>query len=120
VFGAIMAPRAIPYLDWQTGVYALLSLFVVRSVSVFVALLWSNLDWRDKIFAGWFGPRGLASILFTLIVLDEAQFVTTGRIEAVVFATVVLSIFLHGLSARPGAAWFGRMKLRHPDESETA
>lgn len=110
IFGADMLPNALPYMDWRTLLYAVLSLTVIRMVPVAIALTGAAVDWRDRVFAGWFGPRGIASILFLLLVSEEMKFPGHDFIQATVILTVFLSIFLHGITAAPGASWYAWYK----------
>ncbi len=90
-------------------VYAVLSLTVVRMLPVAVALIGTHLSRPSVIFMGWFGPRGLASIVLGLVYLEqELHLPGEPAIRAAVMATVVLSIFLHGLSAMPGISIYAR------------
>jgi NhaP-type Na+/H+ or K+/H+ antiporter len=83
--------------------YALLSLTVVRMVPVALALTGTGLSWTTVLFMGWFGPRGLASIVLGLVYLEQhANLPGESTIRLAVMATVLLSIFAHGLSALPG------------------
>jgi NhaP-type Na+/H+ or K+/H+ antiporter len=98
-------------------VYALLSLTVVRMLPVAVSLAGSGLGKPTVAFMGWFGPRGLASIVLGLVYLEEQKDLPgeqTTRLA--VMATVMLSIFAHGLSAAPGIRLLSR--LSNPLESE--
>jgi NhaP-type Na+/H+ or K+/H+ antiporter len=89
--------------------YALLSLTVVRMVPVALALLRTGLSRSTVLFMGWFGPRGLASIVLGLVYLEhQAQLPGEGTIRLAVMATVLLSIFAHGLSALPGVDLYAR------------
>ncbi|NWG46353.1 MAG: cation:proton antiporter [Alphaproteobacteria bacterium] len=110
IFGAAIVPLVLDSMTWQTLVYAGLSLTVIRMVPVWLSLLFSGLKNRDKLFIGWFGPRGIASILFLFIIFDDVDFLFFDRVIAVVVATVLMSIYLHGLSSRPLAHWYGRWK----------
>jgi sodium/hydrogen antiporter len=96
-------------LSWQLVLYALLSLTVIRMLPVSLSLLRTRLRGVSVLFAGWFGPRGLASIVLGLIVVEEAPLLT-GRdeIEAVVALTVLLSVLLHGVTAAPLSAAYAR------------
>ena len=69
-FGAIAVGQALGRLSWQAVAYAVLSLTVIRMAPVYLALAGANLTPGDKLFVGWFGPRGLASIVFAVIVID--------------------------------------------------
>ena len=96
-------------LTWQVALYALLSLTVIRMLPVAASLLGTHLRGVSVLFAGWFGPRGLASIVLGLIVIAEApQLAGAGEIEAVVASTVFLSVLLHGVTAAPLSAAYAR------------
>ncbi len=89
--------------------YALLSLTVVRMLPVAIALLGTRLSSASVLFMGWFGPRGLASIVLGLVFLEEeARLPGEETVKLAVIATVMLSIFAHGFSALPGISWYGR------------
>ena len=70
-FGAVVAGSAAEYFAWDAILYAVLSLTVIRMLPVFLVLGGMGLSVSDKLFLGWFGPRGLASIVFIVIVLNE-------------------------------------------------
>jgi NhaP-type Na+/H+ or K+/H+ antiporter len=95
-------------------VYALLSLTVIRMLPIFVSLAGTGESLRSKLFLGWFGPRGLASIVFGIIVLErgvaESKF-----IAAVVAVTVILSLVAHGISANPLARVMGQKEGQKAD-----
>jgi NhaP-type Na+/H+ or K+/H+ antiporter len=99
LFGAVVVGRGVPDLDLATIVYALLSLTVVRMVPVAISLLGSGARRETAAFAGWFGPRGLASIVFALTIVEESGLAGTRRIVDVATTTIVLSVFAHGLTA---------------------
>jgi NhaP-type Na+/H+ or K+/H+ antiporter len=106
-FGAIAVPIAFDRLNWTLLLYAVLSLTVVRMVPVALALFGSGTDRDTVLFVGWFGPRGLASLLFALLALEE---IGPGADEAVavIGTTVLLSVLAHGISAAPLAARYSR------------
>jgi NhaP-type Na+/H+ or K+/H+ antiporter len=106
-FGATMVPEAIPYLTGGAVLYALLSLTLVRMVPVGLALLGTGLRPTSIAFLGWFGPRGLASILFALLVVEEDRLETGPFLVAVVALTVLASTVLHGLTSYPLARRYG-------------
>lgn len=108
VFGAFLLPDGLAHAGWSTVVLALLFLSIVRMLPIFVSLTGSKLPLRDKLFLGWFGPRGLASILFTLLMMDQFDFPNEEELLACVSLTVALSILLHGLSSNPLAARIAR------------
>jgi NhaP-type Na+/H+ or K+/H+ antiporter len=114
-FGAIGVPILIQRLDWTLVVYAVLSLTAVRMIPVALALIGSRLDRSTVLFVGWFGPRGLASLVFALLALEEIGSVADEAV-AVIAATVFLSVLAHGLTAAPLAARYGRRAAaRRPD-----
>ena len=100
--------------DWSqftpaSWVYAVLSLTVVRMLPVAVALIGTRLSRPSVIFMGWFGPRGLASIVLGLVYLEqELHLPSESAIRSAVMMTVLLSIFAHGLSAMPGIGLYAR------------
>lgn len=108
VFGALLLPDGLAHMTWSAVVLALLFLTVVRMFPIWLSLLGTGLALREKLFLGWFGPRGLASILFTLIMMDEFDFPGEQELLACVSMTVFLSIILHGMSAAPLSKWIGR------------
>ena len=107
-FGAVVVVPAIEALTWPMVLYAILSLTVVRMVPVAVTLVGSRLDWRTITLVAWFGPRGLASVVFALLALEELGEHTAGRAVAVITITVVLSVVAHGATAEPLAARYAR------------
>jgi NhaP-type Na+/H+ or K+/H+ antiporter len=108
LFGLLTA-RAAPECDLTSALYAALSLTVVRMLPVAIALLGTRLSGATVLFMGWFGPRGLASIVLGLVYLEqELQFPGEETIRLAVMATVLLSILAHGLSAAPGINLYAR------------
>lgn len=103
VFGAVVIARAVEHITWPIVLYALLSLTLIRMLPVFLALAGQGLSTKEKLFIGWFGPRGLASIVFGVIVLD-AHLPGGVTLVATVVCTILLSIVAHGLSAGPLAS----------------
>jgi NhaP-type Na+/H+ or K+/H+ antiporter len=106
-FGVRVVGKAIGYFEWRLVLYALLSLTVIRMLPVFLSLAGSRVNTEGKLFIGWFGPRGLASIVFGIIVLD-ADLPNGGLMAMVVAATIIFSILAHGVTANPWARGFGR------------
>jgi NhaP-type Na+/H+ or K+/H+ antiporter len=104
MFGVAVLGHTAGSLTWQAVVYAVLSLTVLRMLPVFVVLTGSGLSTREKLFMGWFGPRGLASIVFAVVVLGN-DLPGSDVLQQTVVTTIVLSILLHGLSANPLVAW---------------
>ena len=102
LFGAAVVSQAFQFLNWAIVLYAVLSLTLIRMVPVFVSLAGFGVSLEGKLFLGWFGPRGLASIVFGIIVL-EANLPNSMVLAQVVVWTVILSILLHGVTANPWA-----------------
>ena len=100
-------------------VYAVLSLTLIRMVPVAIALIGSRFDRVSVAFVGWFGPRGLASVVFVILGLEalESAGVASDPLGPVVVWTVFLSVVAHGFSARPLAAWYGRFAKSLPADS---
>ena len=107
IFGAVLAPVGLEHASWKTMVLAIAFLTLVRMLPIWLSLLGSGLSLYEKLFLGWFGPRGLASILFALLILERFEVPGGEEIKACVVLTVLLSIVLHGISATPLAAQFG-------------
>lgn len=108
LFGMI-AIRLIPQFEGLIIIYSLLSLTIVRLLPVIIATIKTRLKPASILFMGWFGPRGLASIVLGLIFLErEADLFNETTIVHVVAATVLLSIIAHGVSALPGMNWYAR------------
>lgn len=99
VFGAILIGNGVTDLDLATIIYAVLSLTAVRMVPVALSLIGSGADRPTMAFTGWFGPRGLATIVFMLTIIEESNLDGTDRIVQVATITVLLSIVAHGASA---------------------
>jgi NhaP-type Na+/H+ or K+/H+ antiporter len=100
VFGASLTGELINRLTWDVLLYAVLSLTLIRMLPVFLVLTGLGLRTDEKLFMGWFGPRGLASIVFGVIVLND-RLPGGDFIIACVVCTIVLSVVAHGLSANP-------------------
>ena len=112
LFGAILLGPALGELSWELVLYAVLSLTIVRMVPVAIAMLGTRARLPTLGFLGWFGPRGLASIVFAVIVIEESQLPHEHLIVLAIYLTVGLSVFAHGLTAAPladrYADWFER------------
>jgi NhaP-type Na+/H+ or K+/H+ antiporter len=103
-------------LTWREALYGVLSLTVVRMAPVAVSLLGTRASWRTVAFVGWFGPRGLASIVFMIIVLEDGDLSHVSGITAAVVFTVVLSVYAHGLSAQALTDRYARWYRAHPHD----
>lgn len=107
LFGAMVIGPAFKLFDWDVVIYALLSLTVIRVLPIFLSLTGTGESVSSRLFLGWFGPRGLASIVFAIIVINAE--VPGGEFLAlVVICTVFLSLVAHGVTANPLARWLGK------------
>ena len=116
VFGAVILGPAIDDLGWEALLYAVLSLTVVRMVPVALATLGTRARPPTVAFLGWFGPRGLASIVFAVILVEEAALPHQETLLLAVVATVGLSVYAHGLSALPLTERYVAWYDAHPPE----
>lgn len=109
LFGSTMVPGAFQRLTMNSVVFAILALTVVRMLPVTVSVLGQRLRPATHLFLGWFGPRGLASILFALLLVDGAHVPHAEMLMDAVVVTVVFSVVLHGMTAWPGSEIYGRL-----------
>jgi NhaP-type Na+/H+ or K+/H+ antiporter len=115
VFGAALLEPSLDVVTWAVVGYALLSLTVVRMVPVAIALIGTRGRPQTVAFLGWFGPRGLASIVFAVLLVEaEAKLPHENLLLTTVFVTIGLSVLLHGLSAAPLAYRYARWYAEHP------
>jgi len=114
-FGAVAVAPAVESLTWQIVLYAVLSLTVIRMVPVAVALIGAGLGRATVALVGWFGPRGLASVVFALLALEDLGSRTAHNAVAVITITVMLSVVVHGATADPLATRYARLLARHAD-----
>jgi NhaP-type Na+/H+ or K+/H+ antiporter len=111
IFGAAVVSHAMGHFSWVILLYAILSLTLIRMLPVFFTLAGLGESTEGKLFMGWFGPRGLASIVFAVIVLNT-NVPNSGSIAMIVTCTIILSIILHGVSANPWARGYGERSRR--------
>jgi NhaP-type Na+/H+ or K+/H+ antiporter len=113
VFGATLLVDGLELVDWRIGLYAVLSLTVVRMVPVAVGLIGSGVGRPATLFIGWFGPRGLASVVFGLLIVEELPTAEAGvrTVLSTIVLTILLSVLAHGLSGRPLAGWMARQSV---------
>lgn len=119
LFGAVMLPPAIAALNPEIVLYAVLSLTLVRMVSVGFSMVGEKVRSITTLFVGWFGPRGIASILYIFIVLESESLPGLELIYSVVMITVLFSIYAHGITAAPAADRYGR-RMSELDRAENA
>ena len=118
VFGAALLLDGLERVDWRIAMYAVLSLTVVRMLPVAISMIGAGFSRAATLFIGWFGPRGLASVVFGLLIVEELP-IDDPRVQTVistVVLTVLLSVIAHGISGRPLTAWMGR-QAQEPAES---
>ncbi len=117
VFGALVLGPVLDELSWQVVLYAVLSLTIVRMVPVALALLGAGAQLQTVAFLGWFGPRGLASIVFGVILLDDTDLPHVHSLLVVIAATIALSVYVHGLTARPLTERYVRWWQAYPSDA---
>ena len=114
LFGLAFVPSNIEFVTVEVCIYAFFSLTVLRMIPVIICLIGARittgkLDFSTMIFIGWFGPRGIASILYVLIVAHEmGSDKGLETVYATVMVTVLMSIFSHGISAQPLSNWYSK------------
>jgi sodium/hydrogen antiporter len=116
LFGALLLGPALTELSGRLVLYALLSLTLVRMIPVAIAMWASRAQAPTVAFLGWFGPRGLASIVFAVIVVEESRLPHEHLIVLAIYLTVGLSVLAHGLTAAPLADRYARWYEQHPRE----
>jgi NhaP-type Na+/H+ or K+/H+ antiporter len=118
IFGAVMLPPAIESISPSIVLYAIISLSLVRIVPVAISFIKAKVQPKTSLFVGWFGPRGIASILYIFIVLESESLPSLELIYAVVMVTVLFSIFAHGITAAPAAKRYGEhiKELEHEEK----
>jgi NhaP-type Na+/H+ or K+/H+ antiporter len=118
LLGAALVPEAVAHLTWQMLALILLSLFVVRPLAIWVSLIGTDAAPITRLFFGWFGPRGLATALFALLVVEQISHEFGEQILHVAVNAVWISAVLHGLSAAPAAKWYGAKTAAMGDVAE--
>lgn len=114
-FGAVMVVPGFEEVGWREVLFAGLALTVARMLPVALALAGSGFDRATVAFIGWFGPRGLASVVFGLIAVDSLAPTDARLVLGAVTVTVTLSVIAHGLTASPMAQRYGQRvhRLHH-------
>lgn len=109
LFGYACTYLVLPKLNFEIVTYALLSTTLIRIIPVMLSLLFTSLNLKERFTFAWFGPRGLASIVFTLMVIDE-QIENKFQIASIAMTTILFSVFIHGISTKPIADSFKNAK----------
>jgi NhaP-type Na+/H+ or K+/H+ antiporter len=120
VFGAAVLGSLWSQIGLVDVVYAVLSLTVVRMIPVAIAMLGTRARPPTVLFVGWFGPRGLASIVFGVVVVEAAGLPHTSTLVIALTVTVALSVLAHGVSAAPLARRYAAWHARSPSPMESA
>ncbi|MEO1680842.1 MAG: cation:proton antiporter [Pseudomonadota bacterium] len=118
LIGAIMVPEAIMHLTWPAAALILASLFLVRPIAIWLSLIGTDAAPATRLFFGWFGPRGLATALFALLVVEEIDRDTSETIIHLATNAVWISALLHGITAAPGARLYARYLAHSRPEAE--
>ncbi|NEO12445.1 MULTISPECIES: sodium:proton antiporter [unclassified Moorena] len=112
IYGSMMVFPALDSVNWQMVLYAIATLTIARMVGVAISVIGMKLRWYTILFLGWFGPRGVASILYGLLILEGDGIQGSEVIFSTMVLTVLISVFAHGLTAFPGANWYGNRMAR--------
>jgi NhaP-type Na+/H+ or K+/H+ antiporter len=113
-----MAASLVPGITTVVILYAILSLTLIRILPVALSLIKTGLQSDSVLFIGWFGPRGLASIVLLLITLNDAPDISgLQTIEVVVGTTILFSVFAHGITANPSITWYARKMALLPADA---
>lgn len=112
LFGAVLLPEGIEHLNINVLIYAVLSLTVIRIIPIMISLIGSGIRIPTGMYLGWFGPRGLASILFVLLILKESEITHQSQLLSITVVTVALSALLHGVTAAPFSKLYGQFAAR--------
>lgn len=119
LLGAVLMPEALAHLTWPIAGLIAVSLFVVRPLAIWLSLVGTDATPATRLFFGWFGPRGLATALFALVVVDALDPATGSEVLVVAVNAVWISALLHGLTAVPGAALYARLVRKADMPAET-
>ena len=118
LFGALRGPQVLWEASLEVWLYALASLTVIRMLSVYLALRRTRLRFSSELFIGWFGPRGLATILFAFMILQQKELPHGALVAEVGMATALLSIVAHGVTAVPLSHAYSRLVAKQPEKCE--
>jgi NhaP-type Na+/H+ or K+/H+ antiporter len=119
VFGSLLTLDGLFGDGWAAVAIVLVTLLVARTVAVWIALAGTGVDRAEKGFMAWFGPKGVATMTFSLLVLNE-RIPAGDRIFNLAALVVLCSVVVHGVSDTPGAEWIGRRAERRESESTAA
>ncbi|MGI9271311.1 MAG: cation:proton antiporter [Woeseiaceae bacterium] len=108
IFGLAIVPAAVPHWGARELIYAIASLTVLRMLPVAISLLGTKLDWQTVTFIGWFGPRGIASVLYLLMAIAAIGIEGYEQVMSVIILTIMISVYAHGISATPLSDRYGK------------
>lgn len=114
VFGSLLSVDALTHEGWATIAFVAIAFLFARPVAVWLSLIGTNTDPATRLFMGWFGPKGVATITFSLLILNQ-PIPSGGRIFDLTAAVVLCSVVLHGAADTPGARWIGNRSVRAGD-----
>ncbi|MEV0030278.1 cation:proton antiporter [Nocardia sp. NPDC050793] len=118
IFGAVILGPVLNEMTWRLALYAVLSLTVVRMLPVALSLLGTGARRQTTAFVGWFGPRGLATIVFGVLLVQEADLPNERTLLLAAAATIGMSVYAHGLTATPLTGRYVQWYRSHPDERQ--
>ena len=113
IFGLVFVPDMVEYLNFNVIIYALISLTLIRMIPIVIGMGRLNVDMPTRFFISWFGPRGIASILYIIVAVHKLGSIQGHEeIFATASLTILLSIILHGISAQPLAKIFAKSQKK--------
>ena len=110
LIGMVLLPEALSLLTLPIAILIGLSLFVVRPLAIWISLIGTNAAPLTRLFFGWFGPRGLATVLFALLIVGDINHSYAEPILVIAINAVWISALLHGITAAPGAKWYSEKR----------
>jgi NhaP-type Na+/H+ or K+/H+ antiporter len=108
LIGIVLLPDALHHLNLPILAFICLSLFVIRPLAIWISLIGTDAQPLTRLFFGWFGPRGLATALFALLIVGYINRAYSELVLVIAINAVWISAVLHGVSAAPGAAWYAK------------
>ena len=108
IFSMVMVPIAIEFWDINSFIYAILSLTIIRMLPVAISLFGKGIDFHTILFVGWFGPRGIASVLYLLLVVKTLGIEGYEYILSTIVLTILISVFAHGITAVPLSRFYNK------------
>ena len=115
IFGAIGLGFAFDGLTWQVGLMAVLALTIVRMIPVTISMIGAHFSMQTVLYMGWFGPRGIATVIFALVVVTDTTLAGAETIMTVALITMALSVIAHGVTSNPGSERYANWYASHPD-----